>query len=1113
MDLASILNPDVSVQSGADIAPSDPWKTTSLKSPSTPRDLNADKTDQNFDSLPSVSSQPAGLEAPSIITAMPFGFGITSSDLSLTAAHDLNADKMDLDPRSMPCESSQSSNSDKASSVVPEEEPIASSPLSSIDSDFEDWDQYRSAKRVKFDVQEPDADEPASPVQDDTLPPQHTSSAPPTLADVSSATDDQASSGERDSTVESEDSSLRSPTPENFTFISPANILASADDLGGRPKRVRKARARAEGMTDLSTIPADDAMEVDEMVAAATESESAPPRTPTIRRRVSAPGGKKVSRQSTRTRRTSTTLPMDNAMNLDELAVAPAEDNLAPSKKGGMKKKSTTPKDKQGASASSHTKQTSITPSKSGAARSPASSTPNIWKAAFESRPAPSLAQPAAGATTPRRESQTQAPAAEIEGQEVSIEPAPKPKRPRGRPRKAASTLLTTDTSPTTAVHHATQQNMDRRESWPNGIRFKPVTQPTSSSQVFTPNQNILPLPASTIDAHLLNLSVRLMEKTAIAEKPEAMGQPEVWADERQALNETLPYYRSTQGGCYQTGGVVYSFMLDKHSALRDFMDDEVIICRAGGGSGKNAEGETVQSDDQKEGSQTRAIDNAIAHQSPIVIICGGANTDVPSKMPHRFSVLGWFIVTHKWFEKTGGKLTIKYRFEKLELDTISWWAPRGKDPIVKCGQLERPNRHVCSACGKESEQVYVQGWMCLHSSCEKQWKLFDGSDPVEQQLSYDPRFLKQKVARLDPVATAPHSLKPRLPNSSDRMGDDVTKEHAKGLCCPRCGKCSSRIHWSGWICSNKGCGFRYSVPHVLIPANTLHDSLHPTTNSYAKCANVIIDHKVGVAIEVRLSHNYRIVTYRVPGVDGCITHMIANKTVVQEARGPDEMFEFLQEVDFGLERRKLQREAHMEAFAMNYGEAYDFVAAGDSRSFDGAPWPITEARTRLTWAARKALGERFPKSEDFNEMLALGYMEGRKIGYHDDGEDGLGPTVATLSLGEPADMLFCVHEKHVTGSSPAGIFTDSMPLPFTERYEERKVEFEKLRQLPNKPTDKQKKEIASRLGLRKPKPGKDRKAFLKLRLGHGDIVIMHGEDIQKYLLVSITPESSIHSS
>ncbi|CCX14284.1 Similar to hypothetical protein CGB_L3030C [Cryptococcus gattii WM276]; acc. no. XP_003197167 [Pyronema omphalodes CBS 100304] len=77
-----------------------------------------------------------------------------------------------------------------------------------------------------------------------------------------------------------------------------------------------------------------------------------------------------------------------------------------------------------------------------------------------------------------------------------------------------------------------------------------------------------------------------------------------------------------------------------------------------------------------------------------------------------------------------------------------------------------------------------------------------------------------------------------------------------------------------------------------------------------------------------------------------------------------------------------------------------------------------------------------------FNEILSVGDLENQAMNYHQDGEKGLGPTVASVPLGCPAEMCFRVKK---TGN-----------------------------------------------GLKISKP------CLKLMLHHGDIMIMHGADIQR---------------
>lgn len=62
--------------------------------------------------------------------------------------------------------------------------------------------------------------------------------------------------------------------------------------------------------------------------------------------------------------------------------------------------------------------------------------------------------------------------------------------------------------------------------------------------------------------------------------EPRVMGQPPVWADKRQQLCETLPYYMAYQSGVYQNMGIPHGMLIDAESRLNDVFDPEIIITR-----------------------------------------------------------------------------------------------------------------------------------------------------------------------------------------------------------------------------------------------------------------------------------------------------------------------------------------------------------------------------------------------------------------------------------------------------------------------------------------------------------------------------------------------------
>lgn len=603
--------------------------------------------------------------------------------------------------------------------------------------------------------------------------------------------------------------------------------------------------------------------------------------------------------------------------------------------------------------------------------------------------------------------------------------------------------------------------------------------------------------------------------------------------------------------------------MFDQEGSTRDYIDSEVVIARAGGGLSKDkTTGKMAREADQTENCQVRSVKNSMEQFNPVAIICGDHNQQCPSKMPHVYNILDWFKPTHIWYEKVGRKINIRYRFEKLCKNKESWWASSAGPEPTSIGEQAPPETRTCTHCQIDSQQVYLQGWMCLQPDCSQFWKLESGNEPQERGLLYDPRFLKQHTPW--PHSSIPQPLRPNpfTLGPTPILGDDVSWAAAKGLVCPQCGRCNSREAWEGWKCGN--CDFAYSLPHANVPVAALHDPYHPLSSGYTLSRD---NYSSIVSFRVEFSHNYRINYFTIPGVDGFIAHFIANQTVNEEPGGPDAMWTDLQATggDLGLLRRPLATStlrgpALTQHFCVNYGMPYKFIAATASRSFDTAARSITATRSRLNWAARHCVGpETHNKEAEFNELLALGYFEKQKIDYHDDGEFGLGPTIATLSIGAPATMKIRLKAKHYHGISKTGLYVTDPPVPGCLMYEERSVAYKELQALKKDRKghkrakhDEEKgdggddvenmvdldqdavdqgqevvpvpdavdsdaykarlKALPEELGLELKGNAKN---VLTIHLGHGDIVVMHGAKMQQYYEVSfpLLPFLTLHLS
>ncbi|TKA62977.1 hypothetical protein B0A55_12301 [Friedmanniomyces simplex] len=691
-----------------------------------------------------------------------------------------------------------------------------------------------------------------------------------------------------------------------------------------------------------------------------------------------------------------------------------------------------------------------------------------------------------------------------------------------------------------------------------------PPTPPSSQT-----DDNSLPL-LSTIEPRLLELSQALTHREPIGSKSQPRGRPKVWADSRQALCETIPYFKKPQGGCHQNDKHVYAFLFDGVGHCREYMDIDIIIARAGGGMESDSSGSMVQGKDQSiSESQVQSMLNDIKLQNPLIIICGDKNTGALCQMPHKYSVLGWYKPTMVWAEKTAGKgkksrTTVKYRLERLA-SSDPWHAPAFTTSFdtTAAGAL---HTKICSACLQSHPQLYLDCWVCLNPTCRRFWKLEDGHEDAPcGSLLYNPAFLLDRTPWEN--EQEPYSVVPSFPDIGKTIGDNLTSINTRGVVCPECGRCNPRYLFKGWRCDRPGCSWPGLWPqHQPIVPAALHLPWGSSGYGPALGRN---KHEGSVYVSVRYTHNYKVYTYTFPGIEGSFIHAVANNTIKEEARGPNEMLAELQKADMGLERRRFggekmsgakqskvpatpQRDVvapaglltppmeappeielpianttaskvldveeggFMTAFSMNYGMPYKFVASGASRAFDDAktPWPVRECRSRLIWAADEFLpsSNRSRSSRgkmDLNEELIFAYMEGQKIEYHDDGEEGLGPTIATLSLGGKAKMHLRMKAKHFVGCSKMGLLTAEKPVPGGLEYEKRLALWEELQPLKGRDRatyQKRVKEIPKELGIYE-KRNKRPEDLVTVSLSHGDLIIMDGYAIQRYLEHKVVPE------
>ncbi|KAI0401608.1 hypothetical protein F4802DRAFT_618804 [Xylaria palmicola] len=527
-------------------------------------------------------------------------------------------------------------------------------------------------------------------------------------------------------------------------------------------------------------------------------------------------------------------------------------------------------------------------------------------------------------------------------------------------------------------------------------------------------------------------------------------GRPPVSANFRAALCDSVNFWKAHQGGIHSHLGVATGMLLTGTTTPRDVLQAQVVVTTVGGALKAGSDGKLVRNMDHPDKCQNYVVlKRALELGQPIGMVvgkksenkCPPVNNLLDVALTYRYNVLDWFFITEIWSEyqptQHDGTQFKQYmvRLQKINLDSISWWAAQGAErkdmhPIgdVQCHLV------TCTSCQMPSKEIFTEGWCCLKKDCPM---FFNFADPNVDfdKLQYNESFLNERTPWISSLPLK--DLVPKLPSIG--KGQCGSEECFKdGIVCPNCRVASRRASWEGWRCEN-GCGFELLLPPRDVGMERIHREVAKLHKKKPQKFHLIdarirrTEHKVS---------GYKATSFYLPNAPGdlneaafigSVTVFEPTKTALERDGGLNDLFDEIQKVtregDVKLRRNPaFCKGSHMEEltshFSCNMGADYKFgVAVETSNGFDTAPAPVMKALSRLTWGGAKAVDltashveeshlsvddESMPSQFiDFNEQLMLGYFQGSQIGYHDDGEKELGPTVATLSLGSPSTMRF----------------------------------------------------------------------------------------------------------
>ncbi|KAL8738701.1 MAG: hypothetical protein Q9181_000523 [Wetmoreana brouardii] len=647
----------------------------------------------------------------------------------------------------------------------------------------------------------------------------------------------------------------------------------------------------------------------------------------------------------------------------------------------------------------------------------------------------------------------------------------------------------------------------------------RPLTQDTGSAEqmpkkvkIEAPDQ--IAVPASVLSA--VNPPAKSLAASG-KHRPPPRGWPEVWATNRSDLNETLDYFRQRQGGNQTNDGVFRGSLMANDPGQRPYMDGELIITRAGGGMEPvTVRGQKIMKQmkpQEAENATVKAFWGNMESRAACAIILSKDCHHCPIEPPYPYSVMAHFRPVMHWYEKDNGHLVSRFRWEKDDLDEEAWWVP--EDYPSRTGPVDyttKAQRQTCqSSCGQTHPRIFDEGFVCVTDNCDDFWKLDGNPLTNADTLTYNPVWLAERTQWPDNIIP-PFALCPK-PLSLTETEDPLfyTKRAAyKGMVCPDCGCCIARTNMEGWTCETEGCNFTHPLPQMRLDIRDIEKSHAAQPDGHAvpnsECQSPITHRRYAP-----VHGPWRIETYDVGGLPGCLIKQFhANAAINSRPGSADAMYSQMSDPALHLERRELHQSVvagqRCNHFSNNFGLPYEFSAEVPSTAFKDAPDVVLNALRRMTWAGRVA-SEGTPL-DHLNELLILGYLEGQAIGYHDDGEDALGPTIVTLSLGSHAIMSIRLKAKYYYGATgnSAKTYDPTQPIipgclaPDYRRYMNRNwARWNKSNRAEEFQTLKQKRT-----------QGSTPPVCFKTTLCHGDYVVMHGSNLQKYFEHQITNDGRI---
>ncbi|KAL8631966.1 hypothetical protein Q9189_002342 [Teloschistes chrysophthalmus] len=518
--------------------------------------------------------------------------------------------------------------------------------------------------------------------------------------------------------------------------------------------------------------------------------------------------------------------------------------------------------------------------------------------------------------------------------------------------------------------------------------------------------------------------------------RPPPRGVPPVHASLRGDLTETVDYFRQRQGGVQTNDGSFRGSLLANDYGQRPYLDGELVLTRAGGGMEQSKDGTKTMKQKKDQDPLSAVVQSFLGNMANFVA-CPMILSQDCRHAPCR-PLYPYAVMAH--FKP------VFHWYEKDDGFTVSRfrWEKfdlgeeawwMPKDSPVRSGPVDYTTKAARQTCSVCMKSQPVVFTQGFVCLDQSCGKFWSLNGNI--LTNNDP--LTYNPAWLAERTEWPQGIRPPFalrPQPLPLSGAQKDPTFA-----------TMRAAYKGIVC----CHFEYLLPPLNINIRSISDAFAGQFDGHG-----VPSYEVKAPfslVETVFLQPWRILTYKTMGFPDCLIKQFhSNAAINGRPGGADEILAGMANPALHLARRVMFQAVvdgtRTNHFLTNFGLPYKFSADVPSFAFSQAPPMVKNALHKMIWAGEIAGASEDRPFQRLNEVLILGYFQDQAIGEIIKG------------CVDPVQRRF-MNDNWANWTAT-----------------ERKTEFTKLKK--------------KRHGVLPP-------VVFKSTLAHGDYVVMHGMELQKY--------------